>query len=85
MPLEDAAQQEILPRAWRVLREPLCCCCPVCVADHGSRVVPEAVHPVIAHAVAELLAGTASNRCIYVAWHARQTEIRSVGSSQTYA
>ena len=60
MPLEDAAQQVVLPSARCVIREALCRCFPVCVADHGFGVIPKAVHPVVAHAIAELLAGTAS-------------------------
>mmetsp|Transcript_19617 Transcript_19617/g.51151 ORF Transcript_19617/g.51151 Transcript_19617/m.51151 type:complete len:332 (-) Transcript_19617:1170-2165(-) len=52
---KDGAQQEVLLVAGGVLREALKAPGPHLVGDHLLRVVLEAVHPVVADAVAELL------------------------------
>ena len=55
MPLEDGAQQVVLSCARGVNWEPLRSRCPVRIADHSLRVVPQTIHPVVPDAIAELL------------------------------
>ena len=56
MPLEDGAEQVILPRARGVFGESLRRRCPVRIADHSRCVVFQTIHPVVPHAITELSA-----------------------------